>query len=60
MKKLFLSGCACLILAGCGAFHTKQPINDTYYKRHKVLLGRVNPLHLLKQVFQPPQHQTVQ
>lgn len=33
MKKLLLGSCLCLILAGCGAFHTKQAIDDTYYKK---------------------------
>jgi hypothetical protein len=32
MKKLLLLSGACMILGACGAFHTKQPINDTYYK----------------------------
>jgi hypothetical protein len=32
MNKLLLLSGACMILGACGAFHTKQPINDTYYK----------------------------
>lgn len=32
MKKLLVIGGAFLILGACGAFHTKQPVNDTYYK----------------------------
>lgn len=33
MKKLLLISSCCLFLGACGAFHTKQPINDTYYKK---------------------------
>ena len=33
MKKLLLLSGVCMILGACGAFHTKQPINDTYYKK---------------------------
>ena len=31
-KKLLLTT-TCLILASCGAFHGKQPVDDTYYKK---------------------------
>ena len=33
MKKLLLLSATCLVLGACGSFHTKQPIDDTYYKK---------------------------
>ena len=33
MQKLLLLSAACLMLAACGNFHTKQPVDDTYYKK---------------------------
>ena len=31
-KNLFLLGITCLILGAC-SFHSKQPVDDTYYKK---------------------------
>ena len=33
MKKFLISAVVCsMFVASCGAFHTKQPVDDTYYK----------------------------
>ena len=32
MKKILLAALACALLASCGNFHGKQPIDDEYYK----------------------------
>lgn len=33
MKKLLLITLFSLFLSACATFHTKQPIDDTYYKK---------------------------
>lgn len=33
MKKLLLLAVTCLLLSACGNFHSKQPVDDNYYKK---------------------------
>lgn len=42
MKKLLLLSGACMILSACGTFHTKQPIDDTYYKKTQGITWPIN------------------
>lgn len=32
-KMLWMMVISCLFLSGCGAFHSKQPVDDNYYKK---------------------------